>query len=204
MICSISNCSSDVHGRGLCKRHWQRSYRGGNVTYSIKDMNDIEIVGDLAHIVLRYADQTVSGKAIIDAKFVAKVSRFKWGLARFGYARTHLNGKSVSLHRFVTGWSLDDCKHIDHINGDPLDNRLANLRKADVTMNAANKRMQSNNKSGYRGVSYSASRGRWEAKLQFRGKTIHLGRHKTAEKAAMAYNEAAAKFFGAFASLNVL
>lgn len=88
---------------------------------------------------------------------------------------------------------------IDHINGDPLDNRIANLRVATKAQNGANRGMNKNNKSGYKGVAYGKRDRRWGAYITVAGKSIGLGSYDTAEDAHAAYARAASRYFGEFA-----
>jgi hypothetical protein len=64
--------------------------------------------------------------------------------------------------------------------------------------------LRQNNTSGYTGVSYDRKRHLWKAYISQQGKHIHLGRFPTAIQAALAYNEAALRYFGDHASLNVI
>jgi hypothetical protein len=58
------------------------------------------------------------------------------------------------------------------------------------------------NTSGYRGVSWDKTNGRWEAKIGYQNKTYHLGRFDSAIEAARAYDAAAKELHGQFAHLN--
>ncbi|MHC4389402.1 MAG: HNH endonuclease, partial [Planctomycetota bacterium] len=90
---------------------------------------------------------------------------------------------------------------IDHINGDGLDNRKANLRLATVAQNAwnANKR---NPRSGYKGVCFAGEKRLWRAAIVCNRKRIHLGYFRDRTTAAKAYDTAAKRLHGEFASLN--
>lgn len=97
----------------------------------------------------------------------------------------------------------------DHINRNRLDNRRENLRIVTQQYNSLNTRMSKNNTSGYRGVHHvgKGSRKRnklWAAVIKVNYKTIFLGDFSTPEEAALAYNNAAAKYFGEYATLNDL
>lgn len=61
---------------------------------------------------------------------------------------------------------------IDHINGDSLDNRIANLREADDLQSAWNKGKLATNKSGYKGVSLKKKSGKWVAQISYKGKKM--------------------------------
>lgn len=64
---------------------------------------------------------------------------------------------------------------IDHINGNPLDNRIANLRQATPKQNSENRRLNANNTSGYRGVNWYARGKKWCAHLQHANQQVHIG-----------------------------
>lgn len=73
---------------------------------------------------------------------------------------------------------------IDHINGDPFDNRFVNLRIADAGINARNKRLLDSNTSGFCGV--RVKKGRFYARATFMGKETHIGTFKTFDEATTA------------------
>lgn len=74
---------------------------------------------------------------------------------------------------------------IDHINGNPSDNRISNLREATRSQNASNRGIHKNNKSGYKGVTFS--NGKWTSCVAFNKKRFRLGIFETAEEAYKAY-----------------
>lgn len=88
---------------------------------------------------------------------------------------------------------------IDHINCDPSDNRISNLRPATRTENSANTRRPRHNSSGVKGVAWDKTRRKWMAFCSFGGKFTNLGRFSTREQAAAAYFARASSVNGAFA-----
>lgn len=72
---------------------------------------------------------------------------------------------------------------IDHINGNGLDNRLVNIREATSGENQHNMRLNRNNTSGFKGVSYDKLNRKWMAHVKLGGKFINLGRFTTVEEA---------------------
>lgn len=98
---------------------------------------------------------------------------------RFGYRHRML------VHRLIyymhTG-VLPDL--VDHINRDPLDNRVENLRGANKTLNAYNTRPRKNNKTGKKGVHFY--KGRYRASIYIGGKKEHLGSFEELEDACKA------------------
>lgn len=81
---------------------------------------------------------------------------------------------------------------IDHINGDRLDNRIANLRDVDQAQNNANRKPRREN--GSKGVSLIC--GKWVARITVRGKLTQLGRFESEQEAAAAYERAAIAAWG--------
>jgi hypothetical protein len=110
------------------------------------------------------------------------------------YKKTHV------IWLWVKGYWPDF--EIDHRNRNATDNRWVNLRRATVSQNNANKGLQKNNKSGFKGVYKESDSGKWRAVLKFNKTTIHLGRFEVAEEAARAYDKAAKEHHGEFAFLN--
>ena len=87
---------------------------------------------------------------------------------------------------------------LDHINGNPSDNRLVNLREATRAQNAQNVGVKANNKCGHRGVSWNKPARKWIAHIRLNGKSKHLGCFDCVEEAAAAYKTAAAEMFGEY------
>ena len=87
-------------------------------------------------------------------------------------------------------------QEIDHIDRNPSNNRLDNLRLATRSQNCTNKITCS--ASGYRGVKKHHKGKRWQACIQRK----HLGYFSTKEEAALAFDKAAKKLYGEFAFLN--
>lgn len=90
---------------------------------------------------------------------------------------------------------------IDHINGDGLDNRLANLRLATNSQNMANRRRNRNSTSPYKGVRYVKKWKCWVARIQKDNNRVEFGGHTTPEEARDAYISAARERFGEFARI---
>ncbi len=107
------------------------------------------------------------------------------------------------LHRVVVHAKSGD--HVDHVNGNGLDNRRSNLRVATYRQNAENQGRRKGNTSGFKGVSRDARNPNmpWVARLRSgNGRRIHVGSYASPEDAARAYDRAAAIHHGPFARLN--
>jgi hypothetical protein len=93
-------------------------------------------------------------------------------------------------------------KVVDHVNGNPLDNRRRNLRVCTQQQNRMNSRPQRNTSSKYKGVSRERDRNCWKAQIKVGKTNRQLGRFKDEKRAALAYDEAAHKEHKKFAWLN--
>jgi len=92
---------------------------------------------------------------------------------------------------------------IDHINHDGMDNRRANLRAATHSQNMCHRKKRSGaTHSKYKGVCWKKENRKWVAIIGFEKKRIHLGYFRSEIEAARAYDRAAMKYHGEFASLN--
>lgn len=116
-----------------------------------------------------------------------------------------LHYKSYKIHRLV--WRLENEGDvpalIDHIDGDPFNNRIQNLRPATHSQNMRNRGVQRNNISGIKGVTFAKARAHlekpWVAKININGRSTNLGAYATKGLAAVAHAKAAMRFHGAFA-----
>lgn len=115
-----------------------------------------------------------------------------------GYTLIGVNGKQYTAQRLA--FALCNgyfAKEVDHINGDPSDNRLTNLRAASHQQNIFNGKHRKNNTSGKKGV-YQHANGRWRARIMVNYKMLHLGVFPSIDSAHAAYMNAARKYFGEF------
>jgi len=92
---------------------------------------------------------------------------------------------------------------IDHINYDGMDNRSKNLRAATLAQNICHRKKRSGAKhSKYKGLCWKKKDRRWETRIGLGKKQIHIGSYRSEIDAAKAYDTAAIKYHGQFASLN--
>lgn len=94
-----------------------------------------------------------------------------------GYMYVSYKGVKRLSHRVA--WFMHygewPCGQVDHINGDPSDNRICNLRVATPMQNAQSLSVFSNNKSGVTGVHWHKGDKRWHASISANGRRYFLG-----------------------------
>lgn len=109
-----------------------------------------------------------------------------------GYLVGKILGCRHSAHRVI--WAIHNGywprNQIDHINGNGLDNRIANLREATASENQQNLPIRKANREGFPGVSWHVAGGKWRATIRHKGKHYHLGLFEKITDAADAYRMA--------------
>ncbi len=153
----------------------------------------------MKEIRLRKSDKVT----LIDDEDYALISKYRW------YCTKERNSYYATGYMIINGIKTETRMHrlilnapkgmmVDHIDCNGLNNEKNNLRLATHTENARNRRPNKGRK--YKGVT-QVHEHLYEAKI-FCGEVIQLGSYTTAEKAALAYNEGAIKYFGVFARIN--
>lgn len=143
--------------------------------------------------------------ALVDDDDYGWLVQWKWQALRSStkYYATRMdrtNGLTcIYMHRAIMSAPLG--MEVDHINGDGLDNRRSNLRLCTGLENHFNLRKIKPATSKYKGVCVSPE-GYITAYAYENDRTVYIGRFKTEEDAALAYNEATLKIHGEFARLN--
>lgn len=148
--------------------------------------------------------------ALIDDEDFERVNQYKWHLFKCGtglkeYVATnkYVNGirKVIKLHRFILRAKKKQI--MDHINGNGLDNRKANLRFCTQQQNAYNRKLNKNNTSGYKGISFKKDirlkYKQWIAYINVEKKRKYLGYFRTKEEAMKVRIEAEKQYYGEFA-----
>ena len=157
----------------------------------------IEITKDLLHELFEYRDgdliRKVSTSGNAPAGGVAGHAR------RDGYREIQINGKSYQAHRLVFLMHHRYLpKQVDHIDNNPCNNCIENLRPATNSENNCNQAITSRNTSGFKGVSWRKDKKRWGVYVRKDGKGHWGGLHETAEKANQAAMKLREKLHGEF------
>jgi len=98
----------------------------------------------------------------------------------------------LKVHRLLALAFIDNPENkqkVDHIDINPLNNNLSNLRWATPAEQQQNRKKQANCSSHYKGVSFKKKNNKWEASIKINYKTIYLGQFQTEQEAAQKYND---------------
>lgn len=152
------------------------------------------LVQQQVHDALHYDAETGIFVWRVGRRGTARAGSRAGSLKSGGYRHLMLHGTRYEEHRlawfYVHGvWPVGE---VDHINRVKDDNRIANLREVTRSENQQNTTLQSNNTSGYRGVSWNRKDKRWTAQIVCNGVRKHLGSFKDVVAAQEAYKTAAA------------
>jgi hypothetical protein len=112
-----------------------------------------------------------------------------------GYRHVRVDGRMFQEHRVA--WALHygewPSANIDHVNGNPSDNRIENLRCVMQAENNKNARRRKDNTSGVTGVLWYKASKKWGAKIHRDGSYVFLGLFESMEDAITARKQAEAK-----------
>jgi hypothetical protein len=145
----------------------------------------------------------IIGLTIVDDNKWYELSKIKWYLKNFNYIWGEIDGRKITLHRYLMNPKDDEL--VDHINNIPYDNRIENLRIVTSAQNAynRNKNKNKNSTSIYKGVSLCKRVFTpYAVEISHNYKKYALGRYANELNAAFIYNLKAKELFGEFAKLN--
>lgn len=172
-ICTIDGCNRKMKARKMCDAHYQRFMAGRPLDTPLQERGR------------KYASAEESFAA--RTRWNGDCLEWTGSLNRNGYGRIVANGSVVRVHRWV--WEqkvrkIPDGIYIDHICGNTACCNIDHLREATPAQNSQNVTPhRSNNRSGYRGVYWDATRQMWRAQVNLDGKLTHVGRFESAEEA---------------------
>lgn len=189
-----------MKGIMVCPRHRSQLIKFKEIkTRTVKDPNEVVVHDDYAEVILYNRECVEIARAIIDIEDIDKIKDRKWCFSR-GYVKTDIiidgKRKALFLHRLINGTPAD--LFTDHINGNKLDNRKANLRSVTNQENTFNRHNSDNKTSGIIGVAWDKQQSKWQAYLHYNYKKKHLGYFENIDDAIAARKDAEIKYFGEY------
>ena len=132
-----------------------------------------------------------------------KVSNTAGYLQKDGYIRFNFNNKHFRAHTLAWLYMYGEypSQHIDHINGNPSDNRISNLRLCTRSQNMHNRKVNKTNKLGIKGVCWNKRIKKFHVQISLNGKVNHIGYFEDLELAELVAIESRIKFHKEFARI---
>jgi hypothetical protein len=116
-----------------------------------------------------------------------------------GYYHILFNGKYIYLHRAIFFMHYGYLpQYIDHIDGNPANNKIENLREATASQNCWNQKYKGS-ASGHKGITWNKQDKKWQPQLTANNKKIYLGKYDDLETAIKVYKNASEKYHKEFA-----
>ena len=209
LVCIVCGSDHEVHrfkGSDLyCSRHYQQLLHFGEIlqqTRSDRNLYNVDENENSVIIELYASDGDIKAYCIVDkCDWFGNLEKYKWtkeskSEKTQGYVVANVNGKNTKIHRLIM--KAKDGEIIDHIDGDGLNNRRENLRRVNKYQSQMNRGLQSNNKSGYKGVHFHKTTQKWAATIGIHNKSINLGLFEKIEDAIEIRRNAEIKYFGEY------
>lgn len=120
---------------------------------------------------------------------------------KHNYTQIEVDRKTYYLHRLVFIYHNGYCpKVIDHIDGNPANNKLENLREATLSENQMNSKISKNNSTGMKNVNWNTEANKYRVELSVNGRNKFIGYFDDPELAELVAIEARDKYHGRFAN----
>jgi hypothetical protein len=137
---------------------------------------------------------------IVDADLFHDLMKYSWAVSERNYVSGNINDRNVLLSRFVMNYYGD--LYVDHINNNPLDNRVCNLRILTPKQNAQNTSSRVGSSSQYLGVFFRKDTKKWRSIIYVKGKNINVGQFDSEIQAAKARDIATKFHYSDIGNLN--
>ena len=148
------------------------------------------------HDLFEYRDGVLYWKVATRGHKVGQIA----GSTASRYCCIKYQGKLYKAHRLIYLMMHGELpQFIDHIDNNPLNNKIENLRPTTKAQNGFNRKINSNNSSGYKGVGWDKQAKKWKARCWVNKKTHNIGFFDTIEEAADAIKSARIELHGDYA-----
>lgn len=163
---------------------------------NFKKYNEYEILGKITFVKYSNCEEWF----ICDTEDWNKLLNYCWRKENEYAVAYDKSGKDIRMHRIIMNCPADkEVDHIYQVSCGVCDNRKSNLRICSIAENNRNRSFMSNNTSGVIGVNWDKNRNKWMSRIEYKGKTYHLGRYEKFEDAVKSRLKAEKEYFGEFA-----
>jgi hypothetical protein len=154
------------------------------------------ITQDEALNMFEYRDGVLLWKNSVRPSFNGKEAGYNNGS---GYRKINIKGIQYYVHRIIYLMQHGKCpKIIDHIDRNPSNNKIENLREATSSQNAINSFRKRKASSGVTNVSFNKKRNKYGVYVRVNCKNTFFGSFDDLELAELVAQEAKAKHYGIF------
>jgi hypothetical protein len=131
---------------------------------------------------------------------IGKIAGF---VKKNGYSMVRVGKGQYLAHRIIFLYHYGFLpSEIDHMDGNPRNNKIENLRAASHEENIRNSKNYSTNKSGTRGVTWHKRTQKWQVDVQVNKKTCYVGIYEDKELAELVSIEARNLFYKEYSFFN--
>lgn len=157
------------------------------------DAKDFTLTKDFLWQIFDYKDGDLYWKQALSKNYRLVGMKVGYASKSSTYVQVSIKRKKYYVHRIIFFMFNDfNPKSVDHIDGNPRNNRIENLRNATFCQNQYNKKLSKNNTSGVKGVYFNKTKNKWIARCGANRKENYLGEFDNifdAEKAVQQYRQ---------------
>jgi len=161
------------------------------------------ITKELLNYYYEYKDGNLFFKNLSKGNTSAKIGDKAGHTTKQKYVLIKVEGKGYLLHRVIYCMHYGYFpKQVDHIDGNPENNKIENLRAVTGSQNCMNKKISIRNTSGFKNVHWHESMNKWRVQIKTNGITKTFGCYEDIELADLVAHEVRDKYFGRYARHN--
>ena len=168
-------------------------YQKERVSLSHKKYNTYDLSGEYG---IGYTQEGVI--FYFDLEDYELIKNHYWHEHKEGYIRTKIDNLNRPMMHQIISEKYFDGNMLDHIDGNPHNNKKENLRIATQFENTKNHKVYKNNQSGCSGVRFLENSNKWQSYIYYNYKNNQLGLYDSFEEAVNARKVAEKQYFGEF------
>ena len=163
---------------------------------------DSTLTQDFLNNLFEYREGNLYWKNKLSDRSRFEIGKKAGSVCKNGYSQVFVNGKIYLLHRIIFMMHYGYMpKYIDHIDRNPSNNKIENLREATRGQNKINTALQKNNKSGYKNVCWHKKQKQWIVQVKVDGKNKYFGGYYDVKVAGFVAEIMRHKYYGKFAKV---